>query len=260
MLDARLFHMTSANIRKVAIEMRRYLPNTISLVITFYAIFLMFFLGVQLVGNPETAGESTQYLIVSMVLWFLALMAMQGIGWEITQEATRGTLEQLYMSPVPAWLILLARMIGTVLVNLVMIAVMLAMAMATAGEWLHFDLVTLAPLLVFTVSCMIGVGFMVAGLALVFKQIQALLQIAQFIFFALVAVPVTLSPLLEALPVVRGASMIREAMTTGVALGDFGASAWVLLALNTGLYFILGVMFYKLAERRAMDRGLLGQY
>ncbi|HEX7005028.1 MAG TPA: ABC transporter permease [Trueperaceae bacterium] len=255
-----MLNVLAANIRKVAIEMRRYLPNTISMIVTFYAIFLMFFWGINALGSPENAGESNQYLIVIMVLWFLSLMAMQGIGWEITQEATRGTLEQLYMSPVPAWRILLARMVGNVLVNLIVIALMLLMAMATAQEWLVFDVPTLVPLVLLTILCMLGVGFMVAGLALVFKHIQALLQIAQFIFAALVTVPVLLTPWFELLPVVRGASMVREAMAEGTSLTGFAASDWLLLLVNALFYFGLGVFLYKLAERRAMNKGLLGQY
>ena len=41
---------------------------------------------------------------------------------------------------------------------------------------------------------------MVAGLALLFKQIDAFLQIAQFIFLALVSLPVSLSGLARAGP------------------------------------------------------------
>jgi len=253
-------NVLAANIRKVGIELLRYLPNTLSTVVTFYAIFLMFFLGIRVIGGPEATGESAEYLIVSMVLWFLALMAMQGIGWEITNEATRGTLEQLYMSPVGPWRILLSRMVGSVVVNLVIMVIVLLLNMFTAGVWLTFDLLTLAPLFILTIICMLGVGFMVAGLALVFKQIQAFLQIAQFIFFALVAVPVGLSVWLEALPVVRGSTMIRAAMTEGVRLGGFSGMDWLLLTANAVVYFALGIFLYKLAERRAMNRGLLGQY
>lgn len=249
-----------ANTRKVFIELRRYLPNTISMIVTFYAIFLMLFLGINVVGGPDGAAQSTQYLIVSLVLWMLALVAMQGIGWEITQEATRGTLEQLYMSPVSAWRILLARMIGTVVANMIMVAVMLVLAMATSGEWLRFDVTTLLPLGLLTIGCMIGIGFAVAGLAIVMKQIQAFLQIAQFIFLALVVVPVTVSPWLELLPVVRGSTMIRQAMTEGTTLFDFMAAEWMLLAANAAAWLVAGVFVYKLAERYAMARGLLGQY
>lgn len=253
-------NVLGANVRKVAIELLRYLPNTISMILTFYALFLMFFLGIRFLGSPESVEASSQYLIVSMVLWFLALMAMQGIGWEITSEATRGTLEQLYMSPVPAWRILLARMVGTVSVNIVIIAFMLVLAMLTARQWLVIDLVTLGPLLALTVAGMLGVGFTVAALAIVFKQIQAILQVGQFIFAAMVSVPVTATPYLELAPAVRGSTMIREAMTEGVGLLEFAASDWLLLAGNALLWFALGVFVYGRAEARATDRGLLAHY
>jgi ABC-2 type transport system permease protein len=253
-------NVLSANVRKVGIERLRYLPDTISSFVTFYAIFLLLFLGVKLIGDPATSAGSTQVVIVDMVLWFLALIAMQDLGWEITTEATRGTLEQLYMSPIPTWSILLARIIGTVVINFIIIVLMLVLGMFTAGQWLTFDVLTLAPLVLLTICSMLGVGFMVAGLAVVFKQIQSLLQIAQFIFFALVAVPVTLSPWLELAPVVRGASMLREALIQGKSLGGFSEADWALLVGNAAFYLLLGILFYKLAERRAMRRGLLGQY
>ena len=219
----------SANLSKVFTEMKRYLPNTISMIITIYAIFLMFFLGIRTVGNPEAMDSNIQYVIVTTVMWFLAITAMQGIGWEINAEAVRGTLEQLYMSPVPAWFILLTRMLATLLINLVIYIIILALIMLTSGQWLTFNAFTLIPLFAITIVCMIGVGFMVAGLALVFKQIQAFLQIVQFVYFGLVAVPVSLSSLLELAPIVRASSMIRDAMTGGVTLSQFSAADWGLL-------------------------------
>ena len=255
-----MYNVLLANLRKVASEMRRYLPNTISTVVTFYAIFLMFFLGIQVLGAPESAETNTQYVIVSTALWFLALMAMQGIGWEITLEATRGTLEQLYMSPMGAWRILLARMVGTVLVNLLIIALMMFLSMATARQWLNLDLMTLLPILLLTVLGMLGVGFMVAGLSLIYKQVDSLLQIAQFVFLALVAVPLSALPLLELAPVVNGADMVRAVMVEGVFLTEFSSLDWLSLGVNAAAYFLLGVFLYGRAERRAMNRGLLGQY
>lgn len=255
-----MLDVLTANTRMVAIELRRYLPNTISTIVTFYAVFLLMFLGIQLVGSPESASGDTRYLIVSVVLWFLAILAMQAIGFAITQEATRGTLEQLYMSPVPAWWILLSRMLGTVAVNLVMVGVMLALAMLTARELLTFDLMTLVPLFAITIAGMIGVGFVVASLALLYKQVDALLQIGQFLLMALVAVPVSLSPLLELAPVVRGTSMIRDAMTLGAQASDYGPAAWGLLLANTALSLVIGFAVYGWAERRAMHLGTLGRY
>ena len=249
-----------ANIRKVVIELVRYLPNTLSLVITFYAVFLMFFLGIKVIASPETQAGNIQYTVVSTVLWFLAITVMQGIGWEITTEATRGTLEQLYMSPVRAWRILVARTVGSILVYVVAMIVVLIAAMWTSGQWLHIDVVTLLPLFALLLFAMTGISLMIAGAAIILKQVQALLQIIQFAFFGLVAVPVTLSPLLDLLPIVRGSTMIRNAMTDGIGLFEFALMDWGLFALNSVIYFVLGVFLFKLAEQHAMNKGLLGQY
>jgi ABC-2 type transport system permease protein len=204
-------------------------------------------------GTPENAATNTQYVVVSTALWSLAL---QGIGWEVIREAMRGTLEQLYMSLVGAWRILLARMIGRVLVNLIIVLMLLSMV--TAQQWLNFDLLTLAPVLLLTVVGMLGVGFMVAGLSLIFKQVEAFLQIAQFIFLALVAVPLSAAPWLELAPVVKGADMVRAVMVEEVALREFAALDWASLSLSAVGYFVLGALPYGPAERRAMNRGLLG--
>lgn len=253
-------NVLTANIRKTGIEMLRYLPNTLSLVITFYAIFLAGFFGIRFIGDPESAASNIQFLIVGNAFWFLLILGISSMGWEITTEATRGTLEQLYMSPVPAWQILLSRMIGTIAINLFIVIAMVFLSMLTAGQWLHLDLGSILVLIVPTLVSMIGLGYVVAGLSLLFKQIQSLLQILQFVFLGMAFVPIAAIPLLEFAPVVKGIDMVRQVLVDGRALTDFGALDGVSLLLNAAVYFALGIAFFKLAERRAFDRGLLGQY
>lgn len=249
-----------ANVRKVVIEMRRYLPNTISMIVTFYVIFLAMFLGISVVGDPATVDTNLRFAIVGNAFWIFLLMGVSSMGWELTTEATRGTLEQLAMSPVGLRTILAARMVGTILVNLVIVAVMLTLTMLTAGQWLSFDLPLLALVLVPTFVGIVGLGYAVAGLALVYKQISALLQVLQFVFLAFAFVPLSVAPWLELAPVVKGIDMIRLALVDGAPLQAFGLRDWVSLALNGAVYLGLGLLAFGLAERRATARGLLGQY
>jgi ABC-2 type transport system permease protein len=254
------FNLLSANSSKVFTEMKRYLPNTLSLIFTFYFVFLAMFFGLQFGGNPANFEFNIQFVIVSNMFWFLALMAMQGIGWEITTEATRGTLEQLYMSPMGAWRILLARMVGSIAVNLVFMSVLLVLAMATARQWLNLDLITIVPILVPTLISMIGVGFMVAGLSILFKQIQAFLQILQFVFLGLVFVPLSVTPFLELAPFVRGVDMTRQVMVNNLSLTQIPPLDFGLLVVNAAVYFVLGLLVFRRCEAVAMQRGLLGHY
>lgn len=254
-----LYNALVANSRKVIIEMQRYLPNTLSLVATFYIIFLAMFFGIRIIGDPASAEANIQFVIVSNSFWFLAVMALTSMGWEVTTEATRGTLEQLAMSPVGLPAILLLRMITNIAVQLVIIAAMLALVMWTAGQWLTLDL-ALVPILLPTIVSMIGVGYVVAGLSIIFKQIQALLQIMQFVFLGMTFVPLSALPWLELAPFVKGVDLTRRVMIQGLTIGDLGGLDWLSLLANAAGYFLLGLLFFRWCERVARQRGLLGQY
>jgi ABC-2 type transport system permease protein len=249
-----------ANVRKVVIELKRYLPNTISLLVTFYAIFLALFLGISVVGDPAAVDANLRFVIVGNAFWFLLLVGVSSMGWELTTEATRGTLEQLAMSPVGLRTIILARMLGTLAVHLVIAVGMLLLTMVTAGQWLSFDLPLVAVVMLPTFVAIIGLGYAVAGLALVYKQINALLQVLQFVLLAFAFVPLSVAPALELAPVVKGIDMVRRILVDGVGLSAFGARDWFSLLVNAAVYLGLGLAAFALAERRARARGLLGQY
>jgi len=249
-----------ANVGKVLVEMRRYLPNTISLVITFYVIFLAMFLGVTVVGDPAAADTNVRFLLVGNAVWFLLLVGINSIGWEITTEATRGTLEQLHMSPVaPRW-ILLARLAGNLAVHLVIVALMLIASMATVGTWLAVDLPLVVAVLIPMLLGVTGLAFAVAGLAIVYKQIQAMLQVSQFVFLGMAFVPLSVAPWLELAPIVKGVDMLRASLVHGVGFAGLGPADWLSLVGNGAAYFALGLLAYGAAERRAIARGLLGRY
>ncbi|MFO7545767.1 MAG: hypothetical protein R6W77_09750 [Trueperaceae bacterium] len=249
-----------ANLRKVVTEMLRYLPNTLSLLVTFYAIFLFMLLGVRVLGDPAAADANIRYVMVANAFWFLLILGVSSMGWEITTEATRGTLEQLYMTTTPAWFVLLTRMVATLAVNVVLLAAMVALSMATARQWLNLDLVAVAAILPPMLLAVVGLGFMVAGLAIVFKQIQAMLQIVQFVFMAMAFVPIAAAPVLELAPAVKGIDMARQVLAEGRALASFAAGDWFSLLASGVAYLALGLIVFRLCERRAMTRGLLGQY
>jgi len=255
-----LLNAFRANFVKVVIELKRYLPNTVATIITFYAVFVFMFLGVKFVGDPNAAADNIRYLMVANGFWFLLMMGVSSMGWELTAEALRGTLEQLYMSTVPPYMILLFRMIATMLINTVLLAVLMMLSMLTAGQWLTVDLATLLLVLPPTFLAVMGLGFMVAGLTIVFKQVSSVLQLLQFVLMGIAFVPLTAFPLFELAPTAKGIDMVRQVMAAGTPLSAFGGLDWGTL-VGTGIfYFVLGLGVYRLFERRAMTRGLLGQY
>jgi len=125
------------------------------------------------------------------------------------------TLEQLYMSPVSAWRILLARVSGMVFNEMFIIVFLLFIAMLTTGEWLNLNPVAVIPILLLTVVSMIGVSFIVAGISVIVKQINAFLQILQFVIMAFAFIPLSVAPYLVFAPFVKGVDMTRHVMIHG---------------------------------------------
>src|SRR5690606_36907187 len=158
--------------------------------------------------------------------WFLLMLGVQSLGWELSNEALRGTLEQLYMSTLPTWLILLFRMVTSFLVNLLILAVLTVLSMLTAGVWLSIDVAALAVLLPATMLGVTGLGFVVAGLTIVYKQVNAMLQLLQFVLMGIAYAPLSLSPLMELAPAAKGIDMVRQVMAEGRALGSFTSADW----------------------------------
>lgn len=149
-------HLLSANFRKEYIELKRYLPNTIALVFTFYIIFLAAFFGIMFIGDPASFDANVQYSIVSVAFWSLTMMTMNFIGYSIITEATRGTLEQIYMSPMGVWKIMLTRIIGQFGLQSVVMVILLFAAMLTSGQWLSLNPMTTIPIIIITMISMVG--------------------------------------------------------------------------------------------------------
>ncbi|WP_416150442.1 ABC transporter permease [Salipaludibacillus sp. HK11] len=254
------FNLFKANIRKEYIEMIRYFPNTAALLLTFYIIFLATFFGIMFIGDPASFDANVQYSIVSVGFWSLTMMTMNFIGFTIVSEAMRGTLEQLYMSPMGVWKIMLTRIIGQFVLQFIVMIILLFAAMLTSGQWMNLNPMTSVPIIIVTMVSMIGISFMIAGLAIIVKQIEAFLQIFQFVLMALVFVPLSVAPFLALAPFVKGVNMVRTVMMENVTLTDIPTSDYGILLLNSLVYLVIGLVVFHRCEKFAMKKGLLGQY
>ncbi|MFC7678856.1 ABC transporter permease [Paenibacillus sp. GCM10028914] len=256
----KLLHLLNANFRKEYIELKRYLPNTFALVFTFYIVFLAAFFGITSIGDPASLDMNIQYSIVSVAFWSLTMMTMNFIGFSVITEATRGTLEQIYMSPMGVWKIMLTRIIAQFGLQSVIMIILLFAAMLTSGQWLSLNPMTTIPIIIITMISMVGVSFMIAGLAIIVKQIQAFLQIFQFVLMGLVFVPLTVAPFLAFAPFVKGVNMVRTVMIEDLTLTQLPLADYAVLIINSLVYLIAGLFVFHRCEKIAMRKGLLGQY
>ncbi|MUK88911.1 ABC transporter permease [Ornithinibacillus sp. L9] len=254
------FNLLKANVRKEYIELKRYLPNTLAMLFTFYFVFLGMFLGIQVIGDPSSQDVNTQYAIVNYIFWFLAFTVINNIGWEVINEGMRGTLEQLSMSPMGIWKIMTTRLFATTVLNFIIVIILLFLSMITTGQWLNIDVLTILPILLLTLVSMFGIGLFIAGISIILKQVQAFLQILQFILMGLTFVPLSVAPFLAYFPFVKGVDLVRNVMINGVTLNEISMGDFVILGINAIVYFAVGLAIFLYCEKVAMRKGLLAHY
>jgi ABC-2 type transport system permease protein len=253
--------MIKAMFKRYAIELRRYGFNTLSMLVSFYMIFVLLFYGIQsLAEGSSQFGGALNGMVVGFMIFYLTVYAYAELSWVLVGEASQGTLEQLYMSPLGFGRVLIARIFAALVFRTIIMFALLLLMMWTTGRWLTLDLLTLIPLLLFTMASVQGVGFVMGGLALVFKQVQAALGILQFVFVALIAAPIEQFPVLKFLPLSWGTRLIGDAMINGTRIWEIASGDLMVLVVTGVGYFTVGFIGFKYLEGLARDRGLLGHY
>ncbi len=245
---------------KTIIMWRRYLFNSLSGLATMYIVFCLLFFGFRSVGAAIDVGDTVEGLVVGYLVWVLAIMAYSELSWSVLNEAQAGTLEQMYLSPFGFHWVKAAHLLSTLVLQLAMAGVMLLLMLITTGERLSLDLFSVLPLLLLTVAPVYGVGYMLGGLALVYKRIQAFFQIVQFIFIAFLVVPPGGSPLVQFLPLNLGNHLLRQVMVGGASILQLEVVDLGMLLLVAAVYLAAGLLVFFRCERVARRDGLLGQY
>src|SRR6266567_3135924 len=241
-----------------------YRFNILTQLVTVAFIFIgaTFFLGG---GQFDTAQLPSLFL--GYLVWFYARIVILTTSEDLMSEAQSGTLEQMYMSPVPSELLVLGRMLATlvsttIMVLLTSISLVLLMHINIPLRWEGL------PVLLVTLVGLFGFSLMLGGAALVFKQIEALADLLQnallFLTGSLLPVnhfPYWLEAFAKTLPITQGIIVIRNVMLGGQSL----TSAWangslIWLAIHSTLYLCCGWLIFKWCERFAKKQGSLSHY
>ncbi|WP_210424149.1 ABC transporter permease [Halorussus ruber] len=245
--------------------MARYKVNFAAQIVGMYLFFAVIFFGgraaVQNVGGGMGAlGGTLDALIVGWFLWTMAQSAYSSLSTEITQESRWGTLEQLFMSPHGFGTVLGVKVFVNMLLSMVIGSLMLALMLLTTGRTLALDFVSVFPIVVLTLLSVVGLGYVFAGLALVYKQISNVSQLMQFVLIGLIAAPVAELPILSVLPLVQGSEMLQATMREGVRLWEFSPLQLGTLVGTAVVYSVVGYLIFMLCLHVARDRGVMGHY
>ena len=244
--------------------MWNYRTNTLLEMLLYYAIFFG-------IGFFMTGGELDEQVIVSLwigyFLWYFAVKAISGVANSISGEASTGTLEQIYMSPVATWVLFTSRVLSTLLVSVVQITVITVVIALNIGVQIPLGIEFLIVLCV-TMIGLFGVALMVGGATLVLKNTTALSGTISNVMLFLngTIMPVDrFPPWLESVsllfPTTQGIIVLRKIGIEGESL----VSAWsdgslIYLVGHSTALLVIGWAVFRYSEHVARRKAILAHY
>jgi ABC-2 type transport system permease protein len=238
-----------------------------SILVELLGIGMVFTGVVFFVGRGELAQADLQSSLLGFLITSYAIVMVSQMSWNLTNEAQTGTLEQMYMSPIPSGLLIFGRTIatlitGTIELLIVATALILALNIHIAFDW------QMIPVLLITLIGLAGFGYMVAGATIVFKQVGPLANIVEnlllFIngtFLPVDYMPGWLATIARIYPTTQGIIVLRQIALDGLSLHEVWTDGSLILLIAHSLVFlILGWLVFVWCERVARRRGTLGQY
>ena len=250
--------------RKGLLIMWAYRFNVVIELVTMGAIFV--FIG-YLMGNGELDPERLDGVLVGFLVWLYAAIAIGSMSSNLSEEASTGTLEQMYMSPVPTSIIFVGRVLSTVLVSTFMVLAVGTVLVLLLGIEIPLSVQAL-PVLVLTLIGLFGLGYGIGGATLVFKRVPALTNMVTnlLLFLNGSLLPVDRLPdgvelVAKLLPTTQGIIVLRKVLLEDRSLGAVWANgSLAYLTLHSTLFLAVGWVVFKYAEGVAKKRGTLGQY
>lgn len=261
-----LVHVFGAETKRHIRDQRSHLGDSLS----WLAFTLLMYAGMVVVLNGlsgDDLGMDERFLMmVGWLTWMVAGSYMRELPVAITTEAETGTLEQLCLSPVPLAVLLTVRglihFLGVSVRGLLAAAIL---AIFIAPLPVGFPLIIL---FFISMAGAYGMGFLFAGLALVFKRIAAFTELVNNLMIFLTGAFVGLeslgwvyTALRYMLPLTWGISLMRQVVGEDLSLTYLLESGELVgLMLHSMIYLAAGLVVFAWGYRHARSRGTLAHY
>ncbi len=221
--------------------------------------------------DPKAAGfdgiQPFPWLVVGLAFQFYFSTALYSFSEKIRNEQVLGTLEAMLVSPTPTSIVIFSSAAWDFTFGAIRVIVYLLFATFVFGVQLHVE--SLGALLlgvVLTLLSSAGLGILSASFILYFKRgnpinffLSATTTFFGNVFFPSQQLPEWLQPVSDVLPVTWSLRVVRGALLQGLPLGELREEL-AGLALLTALLLPLGLLFARIAIRRAKREGSLVQY
>ena len=235
----------------------------------FLYTFLVFIAALVILNGISGGGygqEEQLLVMVGWLTWIVASDCMSELPHIISEEAQTGTLEQVCLVPIPLASLLAVRSLA----YLVGVGIKGLLAAFLAALFIAPLPSGTALVILFLVSLVgaYGLGFALAGAALVFKRSESLVGILFSLMIFLTGALVGLEPLgwvykvaKYTLPLTWGISLMREAIVVGVnGSQPFQVNELAGLSIHSLAYCLIGFLILVWGFQLSRNNGTLAHY
>lgn len=263
--------------RKKLLQEAAYGIQFASWFVTPFLSILPYIYQARFLAGPEGRGaeafsrwagttEYVAFIAIGASLWNWVTNLLWEVGFCFRDEQEEGTLEQMWLTPAPRWLLALGNAAANSLVNLIMTLCVLLLVHLFFG----LPLVVNWPLLITVAGlswlAMYGLGFIYAGLVMFFKEAEHLVNLVNDIVLVLAGVtfplsvlPVWLRGMARLTPLSWILTALRAVLINGSTWHDLRLELTVLSAMAAG-FPVLGYLVFTVFETLTRRRGTLGGY
>ena len=231
-------------------------------------LFALFFLAITFaVGGGTFHREQVAPLLIGFVGYIFFHMQTNRLFWGLLGEMQSGTLEQMYLSPMPSWLLTIGLQVASIVEAVISALVLSLFIDLVVQVTIPLRWAALLPLVLLVLGS-VGYSLILGGLTLLFKRLEILKELFQVVvlIFGGVLVPLDRMPgwmatIARFLPLTPGIEVLRKILLEGISLGTLAGDGTLLwLVGNAAAYLALGIAIFRWCERIARQRGTLGQY
>jgi ABC-2 type transport system permease protein len=257
--DAGYRHLARAVLVRELLIFVRYPANAVGgVVIALFLFGLLFYGGRMVAGRALT--DSLEGIIVGYFLWTLSVGAYSAISNDIASEVQWGTLERHVTTPFGFAPVALLKGVAKLVRTFLTSAVILAAMLLITGTSLRLNLLTVVAVAALSIVSVLGLGFAVGGVTILYKRVSNWLNLLQFGFIVLISAPAFDLWWARFLPLVQGSALLQRAMIDGTRLWEFPPADLLVLAGTAASYLAVGYVAFRYTTRRARRLGVLGDY
>lgn len=251
-----MFNIIKAELSKYMIEVKTYYPDHIVNIIVTYIFFAGFFLEFR-----NYAAVKDSYYI-GFLYWFLAANIISEVSVSISFEKQVGTLEQLLLKPVSLEVICLIKTLAWLAITFIKVMVLFIVIKLTLPINIVFN-IKIIPILIITLIGLLGFSLLLGGLTLRFTKTASFETILSYIllFFTGTIIDINSMPILfqiisKSLPLTQGILISQSLIDKQPVF----FSQMFLLCINSFLYFIIGISFFRYVYNKSKAEGIWNEY